>query len=117
MGNLFQVSYDRFKQEIIHEKITPESKDKLECEDLGSGFAYYLTSFDRPKTFVYVVLKTEITDVQRVYLTPLSELSTRITDSSKLMAIAQTLERIELALQTKPLQEKVVETVEVPSEP
>ncbi len=114
---LFQVSYDRFKEEIINEKITAEGKDKLECQDLGTGFAYYLSSLDRPKTFVYVVRKSEMTDVQKVYLIPLSKLSTRLTEDSKLMAIAQTLERIELALKTKPLQEKVVETIEVPSEP
>ncbi len=112
---LFQVSYDRFKEEIINEKITPESKDKLECQVLENGFVYYLTSVDRPKTFVYTVLNSEITEVQKIYLTPLSKFSTRLTDSSNLMVIAKTLERIELALQAKPLQEKVVEVIETTS--
>ena len=105
---LFQISYERFIEEIGNEKITSEGKDKLECEDLGNALAYYLTSFDRPKTYVYVVLKSELTEVQKMTLGPLSKLSMRITETSRLIAIAQILERIEQALKTNP--SKIIET-------
>ena len=115
---IFQVSYDRFREEIINEKMKPEDKNKLECDDMGDRIAYYLTSLDRKIAFVYVVSKEEITPVQMVYLGPLSRLSKRITDSNfnQLLSIGKTLERIELSFQQKPLQEKVIETIEVQSE-
>ena len=114
---LFQVSYDRFKEEIGNEKMKPEDKNKLECDDMGDTVAYYLTSLDRKIAFVYVVSKKELSKVQSFYLAPLSKLSKRITDSNfnQLLNMGRTLERIELALKAKPLQEKVVETIEVPS--
>jgi len=116
---LFQVSYDRFKEEIMHEKMQPGDRNQLECDDMGNTVAYYLTSLDRKLAFVYVVSKAEITPVQTLYLAPLSKLSKRITESNfnQLLSIGRTLERIELSLQQKPLQEKVIETVVIPSEP
>ena len=108
---LFQVSYERLMEEIRNEKIDPNSKDKLEREDLGEAFAYYLTSFDRPKVYVYVVLKSELTDIQANQLFPLSkDVDRRITDNFKLKAIADTLNRIEGQLARKPLVEKHFET-------
>ena len=108
---LFQISYERLMEEIRNEKIDPNSKDKLELEDLGNAFAYYLTSFDRPKAYVYVVLKSELTDVQKLQLSPLSKpIDRRITDNFKLKAIADTLNRIEGQLIRNPV--KIIERVE-----
>ena len=107
----FQVSYERFLEEIRIEDITETGKDKLECEDLGDALAYYLTSIDRPKGFVYVVLKKELTEVQIMQLKPISRLSKRIDDSSKLRQMVQTLERIEQSLKIP--NEKIIERVEV----
>ena len=97
---LFQVTYKRFIKEIGNEKINPDSKDKIEFEDLGDTFAYYLSSFDRPKTYVYVVRKDEITDVQIQQLGPLSEPSVRIRDTMSLK-IVESLRRIEEQLKPK----------------
>ncbi len=106
---LFQVSYERFLKEIGFEKITKEGKDKLEMEDLGDVFAFYLSSFDRPKEFVYVVNKKEFTGVQQLQLLPLSRPSVRIRDSNPLKII-EVLNRIEQRLQ-EPLRERVIERV------
>lgn len=105
----FQVQYDRFLEEIRNEKISEEGKDKLECDDLGDALAYYLTSIDRPKGYVYVVLKSEMTDVQKIQLAPISRLAKRLTDDSKLIQIAETLKRIEQQLDN-PRVERVIET-------
>jgi len=92
---LFLVTHERFLQEIRNEKLDVNSKDKLEVEDLGSSFAYYLTSFDRPKAFVYIVEKDELTDVQQLYLNSLSSQSIRITDSTQLTKITELLTKID----------------------
>ena len=108
---LFQVNYERFLEEIRIEKLTNKDRDSLEREDLGNALAYYLTSLDRPKAYVYVVLKDELTDVQRLQLSPLSKpIDRRITDNFKLKAIADTLNRIEGQLIRNPV--KIIERVE-----
>lgn len=99
---LFQVTYDRFQEEIRNEKMQPGDKNQLELEDLGTVFAYYLTSLDRKIAFVFVVGKKEITDVQRIQLNPISKPSRRIRDSVQLTTISDSLERIEQALRTVP---------------
>ncbi len=100
---LFQVSYDRFLEEIRFEKIEETAKDKLEREEQGDNIIYYLTSFDRPKVFVLVVGKDELTDVQRLNLNRLSGPSKRIIDSTELIKINQTLEKIEQNLNKLPV--------------
>ncbi len=105
---LFQVSYKRFLEEIRFEKIGSENKDTLEVEDLGSMFAFYLESIDRPKEFVFVVSKQEISAVQKAQLFPISKPSLRIKDSD-LKKISDTLFRIENNLKT-PTREKIIET-------
>ena len=54
---LFQVSYERFLEEIRNEKIEEGNRNQLEEEDLGNMLAYYLNSLDRPQTYVFVVEK------------------------------------------------------------
>ena len=96
---LFQVSYERFLEEIRIEKLTNTDRDSLEREDLGNAFAYYLTSMDRPKSYVFVVLKSELTEVQKINLNALSrDVDRRITETTRLIAIAQSLDRIEQQL-------------------
>lgn len=112
---MFLVNYGRFLEEIRNEKITEIGKDKLECEDMGNSLAYYLTSFDRPKTFVYVVEKTGLTAVQIAQLKPLSKLSVRIRDDSKFIVIAKALRRIEEEL--KRSKGKVIERIETVTVP
>lgn len=92
---LFQVDYDRFLEEIKNEKIQPGDKNQLELEDLETMWAYYLNSLDRPQTYVFVVGKDEITDVQKINLNSMSKLSKRIKDESQLVNISETLKRIE----------------------
>ena len=105
----FQVSYERFLREINIENIREDSKDKLEREDLSTGFAYYLTSPDRAKGFVYIVTNEELTDVQRIQLNPISLESKRITDSIQLIKMTQLLERIDINT-TIPIREKIETT-------
>ena len=92
---LFQVSYKRFIEEIRFEKITDQDKNQLEVEDLGRSLAYYLSSLDRNKEFVWVVRKRELTPVQKAFLNPISRPSKRIRDSMQLKNIKEALERIE----------------------
>lgn len=107
---LFQVSYGRFIKEIGVEKLKAGDRDSLEVEDLGDGLAYYLTSLDRPKSYVFVVLKKELTNAQRITLEPLSRpVDRRITDDMKLRNISETLKRIEENLNKIPTQGKIIE--------
>ena len=97
---LFQVSYERFLEEIHHEKMQPGDKNQLELEDLGNMFAYYLTSLDRKIGFVFVIEKKKMSDVQKVQLNSMSKPSKRIRDSVQLTVISDALERIEQTLKT-----------------
>jgi len=107
---LFQVSYERLMQEVKLENIEAGQKDSLELEDLGDAWAYYLSSIDRPKTYVFVVLKSELTQIQILNLAPISRLvDRRITESLQLSSIAKSLKRLEDNLQ--PRQEKIVERI------
>ncbi len=106
---LFQVSYKRFLEEIRFEKIGSENKDTLEVEDLGTMFAFYLESIDRPKEFVFVVSKQEISDVQKAQLFPISKPSVRIRETLELKKINETLEKIEQSLKN-PVIERIIET-------
>ena len=107
----FQVSYDRFKEEINNEKLKAEDRSCLEREDLGEGFAYYLTSLDRKIGYVFVVKKDEITPAQRMNLDPLSRPSVRVRENSQLALIAERLRRIEEKLHNLP-NERVIERIE-----
>ncbi len=106
---LFQVSYKRFLEEIRFEKIGSENKDTLEVEDLGTMFAFYLESIDRPKEFVFVVSKQEISAVQKAQLFPISKPSVRIRETLELKKINETLEKIEQSLKN-PVIERIIET-------
>ncbi|MAF50784.1 MAG: hypothetical protein CMH64_01705 [Nanoarchaeota archaeon] len=92
---MFQVSYERFLEEVRIENIHEGSKDKLELEDLGNMFVYYLVCFDRRKVFVFVIEKSQISAVQKIQLNPISKPARRIIDNQELRQIVQTLERIE----------------------
>ena len=106
---LFQISYERFLEEIRIESIDDKSKNKLEREDLGDRLAYYLVPFERKQIFVFVVSKKEITAVQRFNLNPLSRPSKRIVDETQLKAISETLKNIEESLFKLPIRERIIE--------
>ena len=106
---LFQVDYDRFIREIAVEKIKPGDRNVLEIEDLGDNFAYYLNSLDRHQTYVLVVEKEELSHVQKSNLDSMSMPSRRITETTNLRIINETLKRIEENLNKIPTQEKIIE--------
>ena len=102
---MFQVSYERFLDEIRNEKIQPGDKNQLELEDLGKILVYYLTSLDRKIAFVFVVEKSEITIQQKINLNGISKPSIRIRDSIELTTISKSLEKIEESLRN-PLKQR-----------
>lgn len=77
---LFQVSYERFLEEVRFEKIGQGAKDQLEVEDFGDMLIYYLVCFERNKTFIFVVNKNEIDEVMKFQLNSISKPSRRIID-------------------------------------
>ena len=105
---LFQVKYDRFIREIGVEKIKPGDRNVLEIEDLGDNFAYYLNSLDRYQTYVLVIGKKELSPVQKSNLDAMSMPSRRITETTNLRIINETLKRIEENLNNIP-KEKIIE--------
>jgi len=104
---LFQVSYGRFLEEVRHEKMEPGDINQLECEDLGTLVAYYLYSLTRPVAFVFVIKKSQMTDVQKMELAPKSKQSRRIRDSVQLTTISDALNRIEQNLKIPTLPSKI----------
>ena len=112
---IFQVSYERFLEEIRFEKIGQGAKDQLEVEDLGSMFAYYLICFQRNKTFVFIVEKSEITEVIKFELNSKSKPSRRIIEDTQLKSISESLKRIEENMNKLPIRERIIER-EIPVE-
>ena len=107
---LFQVSYERFIREIGVEKIKPGDNNVLEIEDLGTMWAYYLNSLDRYQTYVFIVEKKELSDIQKSNLDAISLPSKRITETTNLRIINETLTRIEQRLNNP--KEKIIEKIE-----
>ena len=107
---LFRVDYDRFIREIGVEKIKPGDRNVLEIEDLGTMWAYYLNSLDRYQTYVLVVGKDELSDIQKSNLDAMSMPSNRITETMDLRIINETLKRIEQQLNNP--KEKIIEKIE-----
>ena len=96
---IFQVSYERFLEEIRFEKIGQDAKDQLEVEDLGNMLVYYLVCFERKKTFIFVVEKSEMTEVMKYELNSKSKPSRRIKNNQELRQIIMLLEKIENKLE------------------
>lgn len=94
MGELFEISYLRFLDEVRHAKLIPNGTNKIEEEDLGEMFAFYLTPVGIDKTYVTVIEKNKITDVQRSTLMAFAKPARRIKDNV-LSDISQTLLRME----------------------
>ncbi len=109
---LFQLSYERFLEEIRNEKVQPGDKNQLECEDLGNLVAYYLFSLDRPIAFVFVIKKDDMTDVQKFELSPISKQSMLIRESVQLTTISDALEKIEQNLKITPQTKKTQEQIQ-----
>ena len=96
---IFQVSYERFLEEIRFEKIGQGAKDQLEVEDLGNMLVYYLVCFERKKTFIFVVEKSEMNETMKYELNHKSKPSRRIKNNQELRQIIILLERIENKLE------------------
>ena len=107
---LFQVDYDRFIREIGVEKIKPGDRNVLEVEDLGTMLAYYLNSLDRYQTYVLIVGKKELSSIQISNLDKMSLPSKRITETTNLTVISETLKRIEQQFNNP--REKIIEKIE-----
>jgi hypothetical protein len=97
MGELFEVTFDRFLDEMKQAKLMPNGFNKIEAEDLGEMYAFYLTLVGISKTYVTVIEKDKITGVQKMNLSPYSKPSRRIiqTNEIKLKLISDSLFRIE----------------------
>lgn len=99
---LFQVTYDRFVEEITQEKISPEGRNEVEKEELKDLVIYYLVPLEQRKVFVYIAKKDELTEVQKFNLDSVSKISKRLTDDSGLKDVTETLNKIEQNLRKIP---------------
>ena len=99
---MFQVSFDRFMEEVIEEGITENSRNKIECEDLGESLAYYLVPLGINKVYVTVLKKDEITPMHEQRLKGIIVVSKRITQEGALRSISEQLASIEEALKRTP---------------
>ncbi len=108
---LFQVSFERFMEEVRRENISSETRNKVEKEDFGNLIAYYLVPFELRKQYVFVATKDELPRVHMIRLEEISEPSKRITDSSSLKNISNTLIRLEEEFKKGTVREIIRETV------
>jgi len=92
---LFEISFARFKDEIKQERLNPQSRNKIEVEDLGDTYAFYFTPVGINKSYTTVILKEDLSDVDRFYFAPIALPARRITDSAGLMNISDSLNRLE----------------------
>lgn len=77
---LFEVTFDRFMEEVRDENIGPDTRNFVEVEEIGEMFVFYLVKLELDKQFVTRVKKEELTDVQRVQIMSLSKPSIRVIE-------------------------------------
>ena len=94
MGELFEITYERFLDEVSRSKLSPDGNNKIEMEDLDTMFAFYLTPIGLNKTYVTVVEKTQITDVQKMNLLPFAKPARRINEVADLKNISEALKNL-----------------------
>lgn len=92
---IFQVTFERFMDEVRTENIDKDSKNKVELEDLGDMIVLYLVPFELRKVFMTVLEKSEISDVQQLQIQEISKPSKRFVDETKLKDISDSLLRLE----------------------
>ena len=95
MGELFEITFERFLDEIKREKISPDGHNTIEMEDVGNGmFAFYLTIVGIDKTYVTVVEKEKITDFHKMNLLPVSKPARRINETADIKTVSETLKNL-----------------------
>ena len=77
---LFEVTFDRFMEEVRDENISSDTRNFVEVEEIGEMFVFYLVKLELDKQFVTRVSKKELTDVQRVQIMSLSKPSIRVVE-------------------------------------
>ena len=75
---LFEISFERFVEEVNRERITPDSRNRLEMEDSGDTVTFYLTPIGIDKTYRTKIPKTEFSQFKRFFFDPLSKPSKRV---------------------------------------
>ncbi len=76
---LFQIDLDRMKDEVTREGITAESRNNLEMQDRGDNVIFYLTPVGIDKTYMTVVPKAQLGNVERYMFGPISKAGKRIS--------------------------------------
>ena len=87
----------------------PDGNHKIESEDLGNMFAFYLTPVGINKTYVTVIEKNKITDVQKMNLIPFTKPARRIKENTELREISEQLRKIEQVLTKIPETQIIIE--------
>ena len=88
MGELFEITFERFLDEVKKEKLTSDGHNQLEMEDLGNMFAFYLTIVGIDKTYVTVV------DFHKMNLMPVSKPARRISETTDIKTVSETLKNL-----------------------
>ena len=94
MGELFEITYERFLDEVRNAKLTPGGQNKIEMEDLNNLYAFYLTEVGIDKTYVTIVEKEKITDFQKMNLIPLCKPARRVKESADLKNMSEILKNL-----------------------
>ena len=95
MGELFEITFERFLDEVRREKLSPDGHNQLEMEDLGNNmYAFYLTIVGINKTYVTVVEKERITDFHKMNLMPVSKPARRINETADIKTVSETLKNL-----------------------
>ena len=99
---LFQVSFDEFKKQVNLWNINSQGKERVELEETGNYFVFYLCL--PYKTYVCVVSKEELSNVDKMILFPISVRSKRVNQrnySEKLLeAISEKINKMQNATTT-----------------
>ena len=100
---IFQVTFERFMDEVRVEHISSETKNEVELEDLGDMIVLYFVPFELRKAFMTVVEKSELNKVQKLQIAEISKPSKRVVDDNKLKDISDSLIRLEEEFKKIPL--------------
>ncbi len=92
---IFQVTFERFMEEVRVENINSESKNEVELEDIGDMIILYFVPFELRKAFMTVIEKSELNNVQKLQIAEISKPSKRVVNNSKLKDISDSLLRLE----------------------
>lgn len=80
MKEMFEIDMERFKEEVRAEKIGPDTKNQVEMEDRGKEVAFYLTPLGINKTYMTIVKKSELSNVDKYIFGSITKKSRRVDD-------------------------------------